>query len=105
MIKKIELNSPISDEALAFFCTLHPLNHANFDYNINLEIAKFLKTDDKKSIYTIRHYLIWNDLIEFNGDCLGYAKYRLTNKGVNFIKQEVPDYESRTLKDYDCVVF
>lgn len=92
--KKIRLEEHITDNSIDFILGLYPLNKNDFDYNLTYEISKFLGDNDYKKYREIRDQLIWNKLIEHSKN--EYPKnefYKLTDKGVEFIKQENLKYK------------
>lgn len=96
MSKTINLNEHISEVTINFFLTLYPLNKNNFDYNLTSEINKFLNNNDYNKYRKIRDELIWNKLIEHSKQTYPNDEYyKITNKGLNFIKQENPNYKEK----------
>lgn len=74
---------------------IYPLD--TIDHDLDYIISKHTKNDDIRFIQLIRHCFIWNDFFEYNRTENKIDYYRLTIKGVEYIKTNNPDYKQTFL--------
>lgn len=90
--QKIVLEEEMPKKAKEFILNIYPI--LNNELIIKKEIHKFLGNEDYKEYRKIRDPLIWNDLIVFrHGTEEDNYYYSLEPKGVEYIKQENPNYK------------